>query len=144
MAGAIRFQTVSFEESERVDRAAFEALHSYLEQTYQAVHSALAREVINGSSLLYTWTGSEATLDPVVLMGHLDVVPVVPGTEGQWSHAPFAGDIADGFVWGRGAVDDKSSVIAVLEAVEKLAAEGYRPRRTTYLAFGHDEEVGGP
>jgi carboxypeptidase PM20D1 len=77
-------------------------------------------------------------------MGHLDVVPIVPGTEAQWSHPPFAGDIADGHVWGRGTLDDKSSVIAVLEAVEKLAGEGYRPRRTIYLAFGHDEEVGGP
>jgi len=144
LAGAIRFRTVSFEESEKVDRTAFDALHAYLEQAYPATHAALSREVVNGSSLLFTWRGSEMTLDPVVLMGHLDVVPVVPGTEGQWSHPPFGGDIADGFVWGRGAVDDKSSVIAVLEAVEKLASEGYRPRRTTYLAFGHDEEVGGP
>lgn len=144
LAGAIRFETVSFEEPERVDRAAFDALHAYLEETYPAVHTSLTREVINRSSLLFTWRGRESTLDPIVLMGHLDVVPVVPGTEGQWSHPPFAGDIADGYVWGRGAVDDKSSVIAVLEAVERLAGEGYQPRRTIYLAFGHDEEVGGP
>ncbi len=144
LAGAVRFSTVSFEEPEKVDRAAFAALHQYLEQTYPTVHATLTREVINGSSLLFTWRGRESTLDPIVLMGHLDVVPVVPGTEGQWSHPPFAGDIADGYVWGRGAVDDKSSVIAVLEAIEKLAAEGYQPRRTIFLAFGHDEEIGGP
>jgi len=144
LAGAVRFQTVSFEEAAKVDHAAFEALHGYLEQAYPAVHATLTREVVNRSSLLYTWRGRESTLDPMVLMGHLDVVPVVPGTEAQWSHPPFAGDIADGYVWGRGAVDDKSSVIAVLEAVEKLAGEGYQPRRTIYLAFGHDEEVGGP
>jgi carboxypeptidase PM20D1 len=78
-----------------------------------------------------------------LLLAHQDVVPVDPGTEAQWSHPPFAGAIADGYVWGRGAVDDKSSVIAVLEAVETLVADGYQPRRTVYLAFGHDEEVGG-
>jgi carboxypeptidase PM20D1 len=144
LAGAIRFATVSYEEREKVDRAPFLALAGYIESAYPTVHTLLQREVINQLSLLYTWSGREAQLDPIVLMGHLDVVPVVPGTEGQWTHPPFAGEIADGYVWGRGAGDNKNSVIAVLEAVEKLAGEGYQPRRTIYLAFGHDEEVGGP
>lgn len=143
LAGAIRFPTVSYEDTAKVDYTALANLHTYLEQSYPRVHATLAREVVNGSSLLYTWAGRDATADPVVLMGHLDVVPVVPGTEGHWAHPPFGGDIADGFVWGRGAVDDKSSVIAVLEAVEQLLGEGFQPSRTIYLAFGHDEEIGG-
>lgn len=143
LAGAIRFPTVSYEDSAKVDYTAFADLHAYLERTYPRIHATLAREIVNGSSLLYTWTGRDATRDPVVLMGHLDVVPVVPGTEGRWTHPPFGGDIADGFIWGRGAADDKSSVIAVLEAVERLLGEGFQPSRAIYLAFGHDEEIGG-
>ncbi len=77
-------------------------------------------------------------------MGHMDVVPVEPGTEGQWTQPPFEGRNADGYVWGRGALDDKASVVGLLEAVEQLLREGYQPRRTIYLAFGHDEEQGGP
>lgn len=143
LAGAIRFQTVSSEDTTAVDRAAFSLLHEYLEQSYPRVHARLARETVNGSSLLYTWAGRDRSAGPVVLMGHLDVVPVAPGTERRWTHPPFAGDIADGFVWGRGAIDDKSSVIAMLEAVEKLLGEDFTPDRDVYLAFGHDEEIGG-
>jgi carboxypeptidase PM20D1 len=76
-------------------------------------------------------------------MAHMDVVPVVPGTEKDWTHAPFSGDIADGFVWGRGAIDDKGSLIALLEAADALAATGFVPQRTILFAFGQDEEVGG-
>jgi carboxypeptidase PM20D1 len=68
---------------------------------------------------------------------------VVPADPAQWSHAPFSGDIADGYVWGRGTLDDKVAVLGILEAIGALAAEGFRPRRTVYLAFGHDEELGG-
>jgi carboxypeptidase PM20D1 len=108
------------------------------------VHESLTREVVGDLSLLYTWEGTEPDLDPVVFMGHMDVVPVIPGTEEDWTYDPFGGVVADGYVWGRGAMDDKVSVVSVLEAVELLLNEGYRPRRTIYLAFGHDEEVGGP
>ncbi|MBI2834160.1 MAG: M20/M25/M40 family metallo-hydrolase, partial [Acidobacteria bacterium] len=77
------------------------------------------------------------------LAAHLDVVPVEPGTDARWTHPPFSGDIADGHVWGRGALDDKASLTAILQALEDLVAEGFRPARTIYLAFGHDEELGG-
>jgi carboxypeptidase PM20D1 len=73
----------------------------------------------------------------------MDVVPAEPETEGKWEHDPFAGDVADGFIWGRGAIDNKSAVLGTLEAVEMLLDEGFRPARTIYLAYGHDEEVGG-
>lgn len=76
-------------------------------------------------------------------MAHMDVVPVVPGTEGQWQHAPFSGDIAGGYVWGRGAIDDKGSLVCILEAAERLAAAGFTPARTIMFSFGQDEEVGG-
>ncbi len=73
----------------------------------------------------------------------MDVVPVEPGSAGAWQHPPFSGAIADGFVWGRGTLDDKVSVLATLEAIELLLADGFTPERTIYLAFGHDEEIDG-
>jgi carboxypeptidase PM20D1 len=96
-----------------------------------------------GSSLLFTWPGSDPALPAIVLTGHLDVVPIDPASETRWTHPPFAGTVAGGFVWGRGALDDKGSVLAILEAVEALLAEGFVPARTVHLAFGHDEEISG-
>jgi carboxypeptidase PM20D1 len=142
-AGAIRIPTISHERVEDTDSTSFRALHAYFADHYPLVHEHLEREVVGGLSLLYTWTGTEPDLEPVVLMGHQDVVPVVPGTEGDWAHGPFSGVVVEGEVWGRGAVDNKVSVVSILEAVEALLASGYRPRRTVYLAFGHDEEMGG-
>jgi len=143
-AAAIRIPTISFETVEETDTTQFLALHDHFEAVYPRVHESLTRELIGDLSLLFTWEGSDPTLEPVVLMGHLDVVPVIPGTEEDWTHDAFGGVVADGYVWGRGTMDDKISVVAVLEAVELLLADEFQPRRTIYLAFGHDEEVGGP
>ncbi|MFX5522294.1 M20/M25/M40 family metallo-hydrolase, partial [Acinetobacter baumannii] len=71
------------------------------------------------------------------------VVPVTPGTEDDWKHPPFAGVIADGAVWGRGAIDDKGSLITLFEGAEALASQGFKPRRTVIIVSGHDEEAGG-
>ena len=142
LAGAVRFNTVS-ETAGAADPAAFRALQAYLEQTYPLVHQHLKREVVNDLSLLYVWTGRDPAKAPVVLMGHTDVVPVIPGTESRWTHPAFEGVVDGGFVWGRGTLDDKSTVMAALEGVERALADGYTPSRTVVLAFGHDEEIGG-
>lgn len=144
LAEAIAYRTVSHDDRSNLDREAFLGLHAWLQETYPALHGALSRETVNDLSLLFTWEGTDPDLDPGVLMGHMDVVPVIPGTEDDWRQPPFGGVLADGQVWGRGALDDKVTVVSILEAVERLVREGYRPRRTFYLAFGHDEEVGGP
>ncbi|HVS01958.1 MAG TPA: M20 family peptidase [Thermoanaerobaculia bacterium] len=143
LATALRFRTVSLGADADGEPAEFHRLHDHLAGSFPAVHRALQREVVAGLSLLYTWRGGDAALPPVLLLAHQDVVPVEPGTERDWPHPPFAGTLADGFVWGRGALDDKGSLLAILEAAEALAAAGFAPRRTVYLAFGHDEEVGG-
>jgi carboxypeptidase PM20D1 len=103
----------------------------------------LERETVATYSLLYTWRGTDPSLKPILLAAHLDVVPVELGTEPAWDEAPFGGRVVDGFVWGRGSLDNKSALLGVMEAVEMLVGEGFRPARTVYLAFGHDEEVGG-
>lgn len=142
LAGALRLATVSTQDAARFDGAPFRALHAYLAERFPRVHQALQREVVNDYSLLYTWAGT-GDGPPAVLLAHLDVVPVDPSTEASWLHPPFAGAIADGYVWGRGAIDDKGSVLAIFEAVEHLLAAGYQPPRPVLLAFGHDEEVSG-
>ena len=143
LAGALRFRTVSYQDSTQVDAAEFRRFQDYLRTTFPKLHARLGREVTGGFSLLYEWRGSDSTLKPILLMAHQDVVPVEPGTEDRWTEPPFAGRISGGFVWGRGAMDDKGNLLALLEAVERLVGAGIAPRRTIYLAFGHDEEVGG-
>ena len=143
LAGAVRIQTVSYADRGHTDVGALRRLHAYLEAAFPLVHATLRRELVNEHSLLFTWPGTDPSLNPILLMGHLDVVPVEPGTEEQWQQPPFSGAVADGFVWGRGSIDNKSAVVGTLEAVEMLLAEGFRPVRTIYFAYGHDEETGG-
>jgi len=143
LAASLRIPTVSFGPEAPTDTALFVRLHRLLEASFPRTHAALEREVIAGASLLFHWPGSDRSLQPFLLMGHLDVVPVEPGTEDVWQHPPFSGFVDGTFVWGRGALDDKTSVVGALEAVEHLLGEGFEPKRSLYLAFGHDEEEGG-
>src|SRR5690606_32273998 len=143
LAQALRIRTVSYAQEAPIDDAAFSAFHALLAERYPRVHAQLAIERIGAWSLLYRWSGRDSTQKPALLAAHMDVVPVEPGTEARWTHPAFAGVVADGYVWGRGALDDKSSLIAQLEALELLLARGYAPARSLYFAYGHDEEIGG-
>jgi carboxypeptidase PM20D1 len=147
LAEVIRLRTVSYEDTDPEHVAeksmALAGLHDYLQRTYTQINLRLEREVVGRGSLLYTWRGSDPSLEPVLLAAHMDVVPAETTAETAWKHPPFEGWLSDGFVWGRGAIDDKLGVIGIVEAVEKLLEEGYQPKRTVYLAFGHDEELGG-
>ena len=142
LAGAVRISTVTYDAPQPANTDEFLRLHRYLEQHFPQVHHELKREIVNQYSLLYTWRGSDPSAKPILLMAHHDVVPIEPGTEKDWLHAPFAGVIQDGYVWGRGAWDNKGNLMAMLEAVEWMIAHGMQPRQTIYLAFGHDEEAG--
>ncbi|GAK43910.1 conserved protein [Tepidicaulis marinus] len=141
---AIQFKTISHQIPSQSKGEEFVKFRDWLEATYPAFHNAAQREIVSDYSLLFTWKGSDESLDPVLLMSHIDVVPVIPGSEGSWEHPPFSGTVADGFIWGRGTIDNKGSLIAMVEAAEMLAAQGLKPKRTIMFAFGHDEEVGGP
>ena len=103
--------------------AALRELHRRLEKSFPRLHAALEREVVAGGSLLYRWAGSDPDAAPILLMGHLDVVPVEPGTEARWTHPALRRRRSTSdFVWGRGALDDKMSVLGIAEAVERLLA----------------------
>jgi carboxypeptidase PM20D1 len=140
---AVQFKTVSMQNPDDSHPDEFVRFHAYLAETFPKVHATLKRETVSDYSLLYTWTGADPALPPIILTAHMDVVPVEAGTEGVWKHPPFAGEVADGFIWGRGSIDDKSSALGMLEAAEALLNAGFQPKRTVYFAFGHDEELGG-
>jgi carboxypeptidase PM20D1 len=140
---SIGFRTVSFGDPNLLDSAEFLGLRRFLEDSYPKVHQGLSREIVKGYTLLFRWEGRNKELPPVVLMAHQDVVPVEENTQTIWSVQPFEGIVKDGYVWGRGATDDKINLIAILESVEKLLGAGFQPERTIYLVFGHDEEIGG-
>ena len=143
LGAAVRFKTIATVEDEHANAGEFLGLHAHLQASYPKAHEALQREVVGEYGLLYSWPGSDAKAPPIALLAHLDVVPIAPGTEGDWKQEPFSGVLADGFVWGRGAWDNKGNLIAILEAVEKLVGSGFTPRQTVYLVFGQDEEIGG-
>ncbi len=138
---AVRLRTVSSRDDAGLNADQFLQLHALLQSRFPKTHAALKREVVGDLSLLYTWQGSNPKALPILLMAHQDVVPIAPGTEKDWTEEAFSGQVKNGFVWGRGAWDDKGNLMAQMEAVEMLVASGYQPERTVYLAYGADEEV---
>ncbi len=140
---AIQIATISKDYPAPVTPEPFLAFHQHLTDSFPAVHHYAERTIVNDYSLVYKFEGTQKDLKPVLFMGHMDVVPVDEETLDKWTHAPFAGTIADNQIWGRGAIDDKSTVMALMEAMELTLKQGKQPKRTVYFAFGHDEEIGG-
>jgi len=140
---AIRIATISKDYPAPITPEPFLAFHQHLIDSFPTVHAAAERTIVNGYSLVYKFEGTQKNLKPVLFMGHMDVVPVDDDTLEKWTHEPFAGTIADGQIWGRGAIDDKSTVMALMEAMELTLQQEKQPERTLYFAFGHDEEIGG-
>jgi carboxypeptidase PM20D1 len=143
LSKGIQYKTISFSEDAIPDSTAFFGFHRFLEETFPLTHTNLTLEKISTYSLLYTWEGSDASKKPIILMSHQDVVPVDLPTLNDWEARPFEGKISKTDIIGRGTMDDKGTLIGLLEAVEKLLEESFVPSQTIYLAFGHDEEVGG-
>ena len=124
-------------------RPILDKMHAYLAAAFPRTHAALEREEVEESgSVLYVWRGSDASLAPYLLAAHLDVVPA--DSVDDWEVPPFSGAVSqDGYVYGRGTLDNKVNVLGQLEAVEELLGRGFAPKRTLYLAYGADEEVMG-
>ncbi|GAB4006858.1 M20 family peptidase [Spirosoma migulaei] len=142
-AGAIRIPTVSYTDYSLTDTTQFDKFITYIRASYPLIHQRLNPQTFNQYGLLYEWKGRNPTLKPILLMGHYDVVPVIQGTQGMWKRPPFAGIIDDGYLYGRGTLDDKMGVMGLLEAVEYLLKTNFQPERTILLAFGQDEETSG-
>jgi carboxypeptidase PM20D1 len=140
----LRVPTVSRDDADMQDAAAFARFPEVLAELYPRIHDALDLEHLDGPGLLYRWRG-RTTGDALILMAHWDVVPA---DEEGWTHEPFAADVTsdpDGArrVWGRGAIDDKGALAGILEAVDDLLSAGFVPENDVYLSFGGDEEVQG-
>lgn len=135
----LRIPTVSRSDPALEDRAAFAQFRSTLAELYPLAHERLELELVDGGSLLYRWPG-EGTGRPTVLMAHHDVVPA---DEPGWRHEPFAADLADDRIWGRGTIDDKGMLVALFEAVEGRLAAGHTPAADVYLFSGANEETFG-
>jgi carboxypeptidase PM20D1 len=143
---AIRFKTVTVSNGDPRPGQEGEwlRLHDWMSATYPAANAVMSRELVPGTfTILYTWQGSDPSLRPLLLMAHQDVVPVNIGTEKDWDAPAFDGEIKNGFIYGRGAIDDKGSLVALMEAADALARDGFMPKRTLHFLFGHDEEVSG-
>ena len=140
----LQIPTVSRTDESEIQWQPFDDFLAALVRLYPRAHETLSCEVVDGHSLLYRWPGARGGEDPLVLMAHLDVVPVV---DEEWEHPPFAAEIVgtgpDAAIHARGAIDDKGSLVAILEAVEQLVADGFAPERDVYLSFGHNEETAG-
>lgn len=138
---AIRIKTISLGNGEPVDTAQFLAFWQFVEKNYPLIHKNLTHQNFNGLSRLYKWEGKKSSEKPYVLMAHYDVVPVEASTEKLWTVPAYGGVLKNDIIYGRGAADDKVSLISILEAVEKLLASNFQPERTVYLSFGNDEET---
>ena len=142
LAASIRFKTISYQDEEMFPNKEFNNFIKWAAETYPEFHRLTEVEQLE-HSLLFKWQGSDSTLAPILFEGHHDVVPIIPGTEDLWQENPFAGVISNNRIWGRGALDDKSGVIGLMEAATYLIKSNFHPKRTIYFSFGHDEEVGG-
>ena len=142
LSEAVRINTTSYMDTSKINYAAFDELHRKLKEWYPEIMKQGEYQEIDYSVLIRI-EGSDPSLKPALFMAHQDVVPVVKGTEQDWIHEPFSGDIADGYIWGRGTMDIKEMLVAELESMEYLLEHGKKFRRTVYLAFGQDEETVG-
>lgn len=143
LSRSLTYRTIAHSDPSRTEPAEFLRFHRFIEDNYPRLSAGLTREKINRLNLLFTWKGSDPALKPILLMAHMDVVPADGATLSKWTHPPFSGHNDGTFIWGRGALDMKSTLVAILEAVEFLLGQGFSPRRTIYISLGCDEEQGG-
>jgi carboxypeptidase PM20D1 len=123
------------------DYAALDEYIEYIRNAFPIFSEACELTRVNRYSLNYRWKGKDSAKDPILFMAHYDVVPA--NDEDGWKYPAFSGEIAEGKVWGRGALDIKSQMTAHFEAVEALSRDGFSPERDIWFSYGFDEEIGG-
>ncbi|CAH2353946.1 carboxypeptidase S [[Candida] railenensis] len=149
LSGAVQVKTDTYDDSPLVGddpkywEAKFKPFHQYLAKTFPTVFKITKLEKVNNWGLVFTWEGSDASLKPILLTAHQDVVPTQDATLKDWTYPPYDGVYDGEHLWGRGSADCKNLLIGVLEALEELHQDGFKPKRTIVLGFGFDEEIGG-
>jgi carboxypeptidase PM20D1 len=143
MSAAIQLRTETPNDAYEFDTATFMNYRKFIETNYPLIHKNLSRTIIDSFNYIYEWKGSDASILPMVLMAHYDVVPVEASAIKLWHAAPYGGEVKENYIWGRGVLDDKSSMISILEATEAQLEKGFTPKQTILLCFGADEESSG-
>jgi Gly-Xaa carboxypeptidase len=147
MQHAVQIDTSSYDDApldvgNNLDKFAhFNIFHIFLKETFPLFHKHLELHIVNHFGLVYIWKGSDASLKPLVLMAHQDVVPISPDSLKEWIHDPFSGDYDGKYLYGRGSGDCKNLLIAHFEAVEELIKIEFKPKRTVIFSYGFDEEI---
>lgn len=137
---AISIKTVSHSDYGKNDLREFGKIIPFIRENYPLVSEQLGVETLNPYSCFIRWKGTDESLKPILLISHFDVVPAVLE---NWSSDPFGGELKEGYIWGRGTLDTKNTMTAILEAAEQLLSRGFTPARSIYMAFGGDEETQG-
>lgn len=140
---AIQMATETPNDFYQYDSATFFAYRKFIERTYPLVHQKLTRTIIDSFHYIYEWKGTDTSKLPIVLMAHYDVVPVEASAVKLWHAKPYGGEVKEKYIWGRGVLDDKSSMISILEATEAKLKAGFEPKQSIFLCFGGDEESNG-
>jgi carboxypeptidase PM20D1 len=136
----VRLPTVSYDDPAAIDPQPFADAIAELERQFPLLHATLTRTRVLEHGQLFRWAGRSSDR-PVVLMAHLDVVPV--DASAPWQHPPFGAEVHDGAVWGRGTLDDKGSMVGICAAIERLLERSFTPAQDVWLSFGAREEVSG-
>lgn len=142
----IRIPTVSHRDDSLIDHSKFKELHDTLSKLFPNIYRVCEIHEFP-TSILYRWSSSSAaatkdsSLDPILLMAHVDVVP--PGDPTLWEHDPFSGDIVDGVLWGRGTIDTKTTAFSLLFGVEDSIRRNRVPKRDIFMSLSHNEEIQG-
>ncbi|XP_074609923.1 N-fatty-acyl-amino acid synthase/hydrolase PM20D1-like [Acropora palmata] len=138
---AITFQTISYQPG-NYNRTELSKFLQYLLKEFSDVinHPLVEHKIIGNHSLLLNIKGNDPVLKPYLIASHLDVVPA---SNDFWEVPPFEGRVQDGYFWGRGTLDVKNGVMSSFEALKFLLKQDNKPQRSFYIAYGHDEEVGG-
>jgi carboxypeptidase PM20D1 len=143
MSAAIQLKTETPNDEYQFDTATFMHYRKFIENSYPLIHKNLKRTIVDSFNYIYEWKGTDTSLLPMVLMAHYDVVPVEESAIKLWHAKPYGGEIKEDYIWGRGVLDDKSSMVSILEATEAQLQKGFQPKQTILLCFGADEESSG-
>ncbi|OCA76666.1 peptidase [Chryseobacterium contaminans] len=165
LSGGLKIPTISSGDSLKFNDVPFDTFNEYIKKNYPFIYQHAESYTINGHALVFKLKGTDPNLQPLLFLSHLDVVP--PGGAGikntetdlfqpkdkpippvskiakEWDYGPFSGAVVNGRIYGRGTMDMKSMLFALMEALQNTMKSGYQPKRDIYLAFGFDEEVGG-
>ena len=142
LASALTFKTIS-QVPEMIDSSAFEELLAQLNHDYPYLWANAEVDTFGQYTLLIKLNGSSSKAQNYLLISHVDVVPVDQRSLKQWDQGPFDGTIENDYIYGRGALDDKSSALGTLEALESMLKTGWIPENNLYFSLGQDEEIGG-